>query len=172
MRVRTIAHGAGLLVAVVTSVACGDDGAGSTTASTTTLTSLPDSALEQMATDVGCESLTESENPYWETRWGFDESLDCVLEGRPSVRLHSFAPERLGDVRQRLSTRVGAPGNPCPDGSQGISPYLVLGAEWAIATNRQDLAQDLARRLGGEVLAGGGSDGPPVSYPSVDPCPA
>lgn len=151
--------------------ACGDGGSADHPSATSPPEgeTVPTSPGRHLADQVGCTATSESENPYWETRWGFDESLDCELDGLPSARLHTFAPDRYDQVRQALSTRYGDSGNPCPDGSAPVSPWIVLGAEWAVVTSREDVALDLVERLDGQLLdGGGGTEGTPVSYPGIN----
>lgn len=157
------------LLSAVALIACGDgsdDVRSSTSPPTSTATTTLSGAL---ADELGCSATTESEGPYWETRWGFNESLDCELDGRASVRLHTFDPERYDGVRSQLTTRYGDSGHPCPDGSAPISPWIVLGPDWAVVTSRREVARDLVDHLNGELLdGGGGTEGTPVSYPAVN----
>lgn len=143
-------------------------------------TSLPDSATsgQRVSAEIGCSETSESANPYWESRWGFDESLDCVLDGEPTVRVHTFDgsnPERAKFVRGQLTTRtIATTQQPfaCPDGTPFPAQWVVIGPDWAVVTSVEDHARHIAARLDGEFVGGGEPDeGPPVSYPPLGSCP-
>lgn len=160
-RVKVVLVVVGLLLA-----ACGGDGGSSATNSTA---DEPQSRAEEVAAELGCEQVTSAESAFENTRWPFDESLDCWLDGRPSVRVHTFAPDFASETVGRFEQRYGPDAtNHCPDGE--LSPqFVIVGPDWAVVTATAALRDEVLDRLGGDYLEG--DDTTPVSYPMVDPCP-
>lgn len=162
-----------VLVGVMSLFACG----GESTAPPTSVEAASPSVSERIDTvgdQLGCERFAESENPYWGSRWGFDESVDCLIDGRDQARVHTFNPtarEQVLEVFERMSSGAGPfEGNPCPDGRRAWAyMLLVVGPDWAVATPHPGIAETAVEDLDGELILDG-SEGPPASYPLVDPC--
>lgn len=140
-------------------------------ASTTTVVQSPGQSL---ARDVGCESTTVDDWEYWSGRWAFDESLTCDIDGDggDELWLHIFVGERRGFVKEQFDLRFDvAPGvDDCAGDPVPVGDWVLLGPEWAVTSTRENLIRRLSERFEGEILAGGPGVGPPVSYPTLEPC--
>jgi hypothetical protein len=124
--------------------------------------------LRQVADEIGCTETVPARMGY-----GFSLSEDCRLDGQLSVRIHTFDARNRGSVVSRMSARYDSSSGltPCPDGSLGAYQWVVIGPDWAVVTIVEAAALDLQKNLDGEILDDGGNTGPPISYPSVNPCP-
>lgn len=146
-------------------VACGDGGPAAPSTSDE-----PRTRGHELAAELGCEQVTDAGPMFEHARWPFDESLDCWLDGRPSVRIHTFDAALAEGTAASFEQRYGpGAGNPCPDGGDASNQLVVVGPDWAAVATSGELRDRVLDRLGGAYLDG--DDTTPVSYPAVDPCP-
>lgn len=144
--------------------ACGEKGG---TASTTT--GEPKSRAEELVAKLGCDQQTSANDTFEHSRWPFTESVDCWIDGRPSIRVHAFSPEHMEGTVVSFQQRYGDTGDgSCPQG-EAAAQFVVVGDDWAAVTTGESLRDRVVDRLGGDYLEGDNST--PVSYPMVDPCP-
>ena len=125
---------------------------------------------EQLAAELDCAEVSSAEAAFENARWPFTESLECWIDGRPSIRIHSFDAASAPEVSRGFEQRYGAgTTNPCPSGGELSPQFVVLGNTWAVVTTRSALRDLVVDRLNGVALHAEGNT-TPVSYPAVDPC--
>src|SRR3546814_9870914 len=101
---------------------CGEEGG---TASTTTEEST--SRAQELVTKLDCDQQTSANDTFKHSRWPFTESVDCWIDGRPSIRVHTFSPEHREETVVSFEQRYGDTGNAdCPQGD-GASQLVVVG---------------------------------------------
>jgi hypothetical protein len=133
-------------------------------------TSVAATQAEQLATQLDCADVTSADAAFENARWPFTESLDCWIDGRPSIRIHSFDADSAPEVSRRFGQRYGAgTTNPCPSGGALSPQFVVLGNTWAVVTTSPALRDLVVDRLQGVALHTDDNT-TPVSYPAVDPC--
>ena len=131
-------------------------------------TSVGATQAEQLAAQLDCAAVRNADDDFKQTRWAFTESLDCWVDGRPSIRIHSFDAASASEVSRGLRSRYT--GNPCPVGELARQ-LVVVGHTWAVVTTRPDLRDLVVDRLGGTAVQVDDDTTTPVSYVAVDPCP-
>jgi hypothetical protein len=52
--------------------------------------------------------VTSADAMFENARWPFTESLECWMDGRPSIRIHSFDAASAPEVSRRFGQRHGA----------------------------------------------------------------
>lgn len=176
---RSLRHAGFLCAVAIALCSCGSDG--STEAASTTVsgdtgeaapTTMPDdmSAAEKLVAELDCETATNVDSTFEESRWPFSESIDCWTDGRPSIRIHTFEAARTSEVSKQFQVRYSGGLNQCPTGDRSRQ-YVAVADSWAVVTTSEALLDRVLTQLGGTATRLD-DNAPPVSYPMVDPCPA
>jgi hypothetical protein len=70
--------------------------------------------------------VTSADAMFENARWPFTESLECWMDGRPSIRIHSFDAASAPEVSRSFGQRYGAgTASPCSSGGE-LSPQSVV----------------------------------------------
>ena len=114
---------------------------------------------EDLTERLGCEDVRLSPDMEF-SRYEFDESVDCLLEGQWQTRVHTFSNRDA--IVGRLAIRY--PDSPSVTDCQGRSAdyFVVVGDRWAVITLDPETGGRAQAFEGAEALTEG--HGPPVSY--------
>jgi hypothetical protein len=127
----------------------------------------PASHGEKVAAYLGC-TTTEKHEPYS----GYQETFECRLAGHGGNLLLTFDVRNRGSVERTFTTDPGNSGAPpsrgvCPDGKPVPYWWFLLGTEWVVRTNHEEVRDELIERFDAVVVEEGPV--PPVTS-TMDPC--
>jgi hypothetical protein len=104
-----------------------------------------------------------------EEGWDVERPVLCFSdEGWTATILAPLSAGSRSTALHLLSSRYGAPTNPCPDGTQFDDVSVIAGDTWVVVVSRDDGADRVMERLGGELQPADG----PGRRSATSPCPA
>jgi hypothetical protein len=120
----------------------------------------------ELADRLGCDSTARGLKKGWDV----ERPVECFADEGWTATIHApLSPGSRSTALTLLRSRYGAPLNPCPDGPYPNDVSVIAGEAWVVVVSRDDGADRVMERVGGELQPGDGP-GPPISYFAL-PCP-